>query len=324
MSALPIDLIKTHILNPYILKNNPETESLLAARAACIAFWKAMPISEMLGIQEETAQWLLMGETAPWRKNEAIQARITSKNKIRVSDASGGTWLSDNSKRLNAYVCDDHGTRAYVTVYVPHDKKLPLIEIVIIRDLHGVTRMQDTAFFITAIVTLPGVIFLISSLGTVYRFEPATMYDDPTMRQPAKRLNFLRHIPHRKQFDIPYSIPGLQHRFRLRDARTANQDMFLFLTEHGYLLSGCMSQADGYLAIIARNVSSFKLIEGAAICQMNDGSLDILNVQDPRDVKRARLAKHVDDFLVVPELKTLFLASNNALKTRKSTTNIAF
>ena len=307
-TTLPLDVIKTHILHPHIRHRNPETQSLLAARATCVAFWKALPLNEMLGIREETAKWLLMGKTAPWRNTEH--------KKIRVSQLAGGTWLSDKSKRLNNFVTDGNGTRAYATVFTPQDKTLPLIDIVIIKDRHGVLRLQDTAFFITAILSQPGVLFIVSSLGIMYRFEPNAIYNCPFFRRADRRLNFMRHIPSRKHFDIPHTLPGLHNRFRLRDARTVDSKVFFFLTQHGFLLCGNMSKDDGHLAIIARNVAAFMLNEGSALCRMDNGALFVLNVEDPAD--------SVDSFLAVPELKTLWLASNDALQIKKATVDIPF
>ena len=326
-TTLPLDVIKTHILHPHIRWRNPETQSLLAARATCVAFWKALPLNEMLGIREETAKWLLMGKTAPWRNADTIKARLTEHKKIRVSQLAGGTWLSDKSKRLNNVVTDGNGTRAYATVFTPQDKTLPLLEIVIIKDRHGVLRLQDTAFFITAILSQPGVLFIVSSLGIMYRFEPAVIYDWPLFRDADKRLNFMRHLPLKTHFDIPHALPGQHNRFRLRDARTVDNDVFFFLTERGYLLCGVMSKNDGHLAIIARNVAAFMLMEGSALCRMDNGSLYVLNVEDPFNTDkpiRAKVADSVDSFLAVPELKTLWLASNDALQIKKATVDIPF
>lgn len=326
-TTLPLDVIKTHILHPHIRWRNPETQSLLAARATCVAFWKALPLNEMLGIREETAKWLLMGKTAPWRNTDTMQARLTIQKKIRVSQLAGGTWLSDKSKRLNNFVTDGNGTRAYATVFTPQDKTLPLIDIVIIKDRHGVLRLQDTAFFITAILSQPGVLFIVSSLGIMYRFEPNAIYNCPFFRRADRQLNFMRHIPSRKHFDIPHTLPGLHNRFRLRDARTVDSKVFFFLTQHGFLLCGNMSKDDGHLAIIARNVAAFMLNEGSALCRMDNGALFVLNVEDPFNNDkpiRAKVADSVDSFLAVPELKTLWLASNDALQIKKAAVDISF
>ena len=191
IAAIPSDLIKSKILHPYIRRNNYECATLLAARAACVSFWKALPIGEMLGIQEETAQWLLMGDTAPWRKSKHVKARLINGGNITVNHG-GMTWFTSNGERMNATVCNGKDLRGYVTIFTPPFKTLPVVELVIVCDFKGVLRLQDSAFFLTAVVVVQNRLYLISSLGIVFQINIKELFEDATMKHHHKRLNFLR------------------------------------------------------------------------------------------------------------------------------------
>ena len=322
MSALPLDLIRSKILHPHIRRNNPEGKSLLAARAACVSFWKALPVGEMLGIREETAKWLLMGECVPWKNTSTTTASLMSDKKIKVKNA-GITWVTASPEnRFNAAVHDGKDLRGFATIFTPQRKTLPLIELVIICNCKGVLRLQDSAYFLTAIVVVQDMMYLISSLGTVFSINVTEIYNDPSMHT-TKRTNFLQHIHSKKLFDVPYGLPGLENRFRLKDARTSNGDLFLFLTEQGYLLCGNLSQPIKKLTILARGVHSFMLVDNAALCRLDNGSLVLFNAA-LNDVVHARIANDVESFMSIPELKTLWMSAQDNLFCKKAAVNISF
>ena len=319
-----LSTVKSAILHPHVRRANPESPALLAIRTAYVRFWKANPPdSAIIGIASEATQWSLLSKTAPWYPTRKIHSRILAKRCMTAQQA-GYTWLTDCNTRLNASVCDGNGTRAFATIFTPPKQKLPVIELVIARDLDGVITLRDSAVFITAIVVFVNRLYLVSSLGTVFDLNITTIYDDLRTNAPL-RINFLHRLQSKKQFDIPRNLPGLvTDRFRLSNARTIDGDTFLFLTEQGFLLSGRMNQTDKTLAIVSRNVQSFMMMEQAALCTMKDHSLFILNLGDPAEIISTRLADNADVFMTHPELRAMWAASARTLKSQRGAVNIAF
>ena len=302
-TALPTDLIRGKIIHPHILANNPETTNLLAVRATCITFWRELSVGKIMGLRDETVQWLFRGKTQQWKDTKCI----TTENTHNLFVCKKQTEWSDQVCTQFVEIPNDGHSYANAQVFVP------LSSITYTLNVHAFRKgdnnmLTDSARFVTALLAHNRNIFIVSKLGTIYQLSIDQIMDFPTL----KRHRFIRHITTMKQFSVPLALPGEENRFQLRDGCTTDGDVFIFLTTHNYLLSASYLSPSKRMTILASEITAFTIVDDAILYQTTYGTIGVLSL------KQRHTAAIVDTdcvpvkkLVAVPELRAMWFADKD-------------
>lgn len=301
-SSLPMDLICSKIIHPHILANNPETPNLLAIRATCIAFWRELSVSNLMGLRDETIQWLLRGKTQLWQPDASSPVKAENNTHLKVIDPER-VW--SDRRYTQSVDIPDNGNNEWAHAYITYLS--PAIHIHVTRQ-HEISSLTDSAKFLTGMFVHNRTLFIVSKLGTVYTLTIQQLMD----RDSLPRDRFIRHIKTFKQFSVPLAIKGEENRFQLRDGATKDGDILIFLTAHNYLLSASMSSPSKRMTILGSDVQSFTIIDDAILFQTTYGTINVLSLKQ----RHTALSINIDavaakKVLPVPALQAMWFTDKD-------------
>jgi hypothetical protein len=278
LTALPEELVRNLIIRKYVVGDSPPTENILAVRAACRMFWKAVPVGTLLGLKDETPKWLFGGETKQWDKsmntanlfvNSLNTPDHTGDDKRIVVGSNKTDYVYDyfeNSSSRNASIHASEmktelsvDMRTNLLIIVPNDYSI---------ETRTITEANNTFESVCAWNTT---YYLISQTGSLFKINPFSKAMQP---------NSLPLINHATDFVqkwvIPDHVKNILGDFKWFSFNTNNGEDFWFCSESHHLLFGNSTNANGQLITLAGNVERFELIDNAAVCMMTDGSVKLL------------------------------------------------
>ena len=263
-------------------------------------------MSNLMGLRDETIQWLLRGQTQQWFPDISSPIKAEAGAHLMVRD-SERTWSDceyifsvdipneDNSSWAHAYVTSSKTTTS-PTIHIHATYQ------------HKTTSLMDSAHFLTGMFVHDRTLFIVSKFGTLYSLTIPQLMDHNDL----PRYRFIRHIKTFKQFNIPHAIKGEENRFQLRDGATKDGDVFIFLTAHNYLLSASFLSDSKRMTILSSEVQSFKIIDDAVLFQTTYGTINVLSL------KQRHTALSVDTnsiaaqkVLVVPVKEAMWFTDND-------------
>jgi hypothetical protein len=277
LAALPEELVRNLIIRKYVVGDSPPTENILAVRAACKMFWKAVPVGMLLGLKDGTPKWLFGGETEQWD-----QSKNTTNLYVLLHSSTDTT---EANKRMHV-VCDSSSEKTSHKNEAIHLAQIGssqmhsnlFIKSSLLTSLHmqmhanyEMGRTKNTNENFAAVWCWNNVYYLASHEGHVYKIDPMHQWMNP---ESFPLINHATDLVHK--WDIPTHAKSIRGCFECRAFETINGKDFWFCTESRHLLFGTSINANGQLITLAGNVESFELIDDAAVCMMTDGSVKLL------------------------------------------------
>lgn len=275
MNTLPPDSL-TCITNSL----STDTNCLIAMRSTCKFLWHAIPIEKILGVNKETAKWLLQSnQPQRWLKTCMRNSTFTlcvheksitiyiqndfGKVKTESHQPLGKRYAFPNIEDHRCMISLDHDNTAVCTLSLMHQLDEDEDEIVV----------SDAGDGVCAFCELPGVVYMATQAGVVYSLDLDQSMQEICNDFIHKRKQLKTSTA--KDFKFPRILSDTIH---INKMHTVDGLGFTFLINTNIIIH-CNSKSEHRLIRSHNVIKDFWSINTTSIlCWLDNNTLRILNL----------------------------------------------
>ena len=315
--ALPDEVLRSQILKAHVVGDSFPTPFLLMLRGICRRFWKAIPVWDLLSLREDTAKWLLGGETEEWgSEKNTPDLRVLP---ILNADAFDKTCEIEVMSMDKAVDCDKKLNSCVLFTFVEKGELFVKVSIrgkdhIALELTKNQLKSGEKFNFVfdpssyMGTYSVAGMVYVMTETGELFKFDPLI------------KLNQPRTVP------LVDKVRDRVQEFEIQDGHIRSLTCFkvlddtdVWMLDYRKHLFHLNVHDPKSMTLITENVNMFCVLEKHAIYMTSTGRLRMQIRRGQRRFTIALLAQKIYTFTVSPSTKSLWFRDPNGQIHRRGT-----